>query len=135
MSMILCAIMVATALAVAGNANASDVIRMDAGTTEWTKRGMVLDATGFSIGVQYPYVMEDGGVYKMWYAGLNAGVHGDIYYATSSDGLAWFPQGMVLSRPSGTNYAAAPCVLKGLDGTYEMWYSCQKSISPRNSQV
>jgi hypothetical protein len=144
-SWIVCALMAATALAAAaGNANAGDVGQTDAAAnvqedrllaTEWVKRGMVLDATGFSIGVQYPYVIRDGGIYKMWYAGLNAGPSGNIYYATSSDGLAWSPYGMVLSKPSGTNYAAAPCVLKEPDGTYKMWYSCQISTSPWNSQV
>ncbi|MFH0816445.1 MAG: hypothetical protein V1934_06490 [Methanobacteriota archaeon] len=86
---------------------------------EWVKKGVVLNP---DISAQYPCVIKDGAVYKMWYAGFGAP---DIYYATSTDRVNWTNYGRVLIHPSGTTYAAAPSVMRDSDGTYKMWYSCQ----------
>jgi predicted GH43/DUF377 family glycosyl hydrolase len=86
----------------------------------WVKQGAVLNP---GISAQYPYVIKDGSVYKMWYTGF--GTTPDIYYATSSDRVNWTNYGKVLTHPTGTTYAAAPSIIKETDGTYKMWYSCQ----------
>jgi len=86
----------------------------------WVKQGVVLSP---GISAQYPYVIKDGSIYKMWYTGYGSTY--DIYYATSTDKVNWANYGKVLTHPTGTTYAAAPSVLKEADGTYKMWYSCQ----------
>ncbi|MCK4267007.1 MAG: hypothetical protein KAX31_06975, partial [Thermoplasmata archaeon] len=91
----------------------------------WVKQGMVLDYGSFNPGVQYPFVLKEDEIYKMWYTGLYSSTNGEIYYATSSDGMNWTEQGCVLPKPSGVNYAVAPSVLAEDDGTYKMWFSCQ----------
>ncbi|MBA3045335.1 MAG: hypothetical protein KKH41_08440 [Candidatus Thermoplasmatota archaeon] len=92
-------------------------------TSTWEKQGVVLSP---GISAQYPYVIKDDSVYKMWYVGF--GATPDIYYATSTDLATWTNYGRVLTHPTGTNYAAAPSVIKEADGTYKMWYSCQNYL-------
>jgi predicted GH43/DUF377 family glycosyl hydrolase len=73
-------------------------------------------------------VIEDGGVYKMWYVGDDRdppwGSY--IFYATSPDGYTWTRQGLVLPKAFEGTYddagASFPSVLKD-GGVYKMWYS------------
>ena len=71
-----------------------------------------------------PWVIYDGSTFKMWYAGLTDAHR--IYYATSSDGISWAPQGMVLNKGEPGSWdehqVRNPIVL--FDGaSYRMWYS------------
>jgi hypothetical protein len=82
--------------------------------------------------VSYPWVMHDGGRWRMWY-GSNlswgreaADMAHVIKYAESDDAIHWVREGLVaIAGRSRAEYAIAkPCVLK--DGSiYRMWYSCR----------
>lgn len=83
------------------------------------------------IEVTRPFVLVDGDSLTMWYS-----AHGEsnvvIARATSSDGVAWERQGVVL-RPSLTWEKAAlmcPSVLRDDDGRYHMWYSGGERYEP-----
>jgi len=69
--------------------------------------------------VESPSVILDGSTYKMWYCSV-----GDVYYATSSDGISWNAYGRVLQKGAPDSWEATlgrPSVI--LDGvTYKMWY-------------
>ncbi len=69
-------------------------------------------------------LVESSSSYKMYYH--ESGDTG-IRLATSSNGLTWTAQGVVLNvGSSGTwedNLLASPCVIRESDGTYKMWYS------------
>ncbi|UCF09023.1 MAG: hypothetical protein JSW28_04880, partial [Thermoplasmata archaeon] len=97
--------------------------------TNWTKYGMVVDKGGAgdndSNTVCHPWVMKEGSIYKMWYAGWD-GVNYRIMYATSNDGVVWNKQGLVVDKGDpGENdsvHASEPIVIK--DGSeYKMWYN------------
>jgi len=112
-------------------ANSSDGI-------SWTKHGVVLSfgGTGEEYAVHYPWVIMDGGVYKMWYSGYDSsGPTGTwrIFYATSPDGLSWTKHGLVVDvGPSGSYddaLAYNPFVL--LDGVYKMWYAGRHGANVR----
>ncbi len=73
----------------------------------WTKHGVVLDlgppGSPDSASVAYPFVLYDNGRYDMWYTGLASFSPPDnaaIMFATSSNGLNWTKEGVVL-RPGG----------------------------------
>jgi predicted GH43/DUF377 family glycosyl hydrolase len=100
----------------------------------WTKyeNNPVLDLSenGWDSGhLHTPYVIKDGGMYKMWYAGHGGSVtNWAIGYATSSDGISW-------TRNSGTPVLEAesmwesalmhtPTVIKD-NGKFLMWYAGQ----------
>jgi predicted GH43/DUF377 family glycosyl hydrolase len=76
--------------------------------------------------VEYPSVLEDGGAYKMWYAGSN-GVLLGIGYAASADGLVWnkYEKNPVLTGgPLGSwdEQVGDQTVIKN-GALYEMWYT------------
>jgi len=60
----------------------------------------------------------------MWYGGYD-GSHIRIHYATSSDGISWDKQGVVVplgaSGDSDDVHTYAPSVILD-NGTYKMWY-------------
>jgi len=94
----------------------------------WTKHGVVLDKGGSdpheSQQVNSPYVLYEGGVYRMWYAATDGSSITWIMYATSADGVTWTKHGSVFSPgPLGEEEQVIyQCVLR--DGsTYKMWYS------------
>ncbi len=64
-------------------------------------------------------VMLDGGIYKMWYTGMNASYVYKIGYATSPDGKIWtkYPDNPILNF-----FSANPKVMKTATG-YQMWYN------------
>ena len=122
----------------------------------WTP-GMTITPTAANGGTQAwdtdyisPVVIKDGDTYKMWY-NVNEG-NGKFYiaYATSTDGIAWVePQNLnQVASAAGTTtnnlvlkqgaagewdgYQTGEAlyglsVLKNENGTYEMWYSGNKS--------
>lgn len=80
--------------------------------------------------ISYPFVLEDEGIYRMWY-GSNLRWGKDqkdmahlIKYAESNDALDWKRDGIIaLNFKDKSEYAMSrPCVLKE-DGIYKMWYS------------
>lgn len=86
------------------------------------------DADPYSI--SYPFVLEDAGIYRMWY-GSNLRWGRDqqdmahvVKYAESDDALQWNRQGIIaLDFKDESEYALSrPCVLKER-GMYRMWYS------------
>ena len=86
------------------------------------------DADPYSI--SYPFVLEDDGIYRMWY-GSNLGWGSEqkdmahvIKYAESDDAINWNRQGIIaLDFKDDTEYAISrPCVVKE-SGLYRMWYS------------
>jgi hypothetical protein len=86
------------------------------------------DVDPFSI--SYPFVMHDGGIYRMWYgSNLSWGKEQEdmahiIKYAESTDGIAWNRTGKIaLNLKDKSEYAISrPCVIKE-NGKYRMWYS------------
>jgi hypothetical protein len=80
--------------------------------------------------ISYPFVLEDSGIYRMWYgSNLKWGREQKemahvIKYAESDDGFHWKRQGIIaLHFKDESEYAISrPCVLKEL-GLYKMWYS------------
>ncbi|NIM97935.1 MAG: hypothetical protein GTO24_07630 [candidate division Zixibacteria bacterium] len=80
--------------------------------------------------VSYPFVMEDAGIYRMWYgSNLKWGPAQEdmahlIKYAESTDGLKWKRDGTIALRfKDKSEYAMSrPFVVKE-NGIYRMWYS------------
>jgi hypothetical protein len=80
--------------------------------------------------ISYPYVIEDNGIYRMWYgSNLAWGEKQEdmahlIKYAESKDAIHWDRKGKVaLNFKDETEYAMSrPFVLKE-NGIYKMWYS------------
>jgi hypothetical protein len=80
--------------------------------------------------ISYPYVLEDEGIFRMWY-GSNLRWGKDqkdmahlIKYAESEDAIRWRREGIVALhfRDDGEYAMSRPCVIKE-DGFYKMWYS------------
>ena len=79
-----------------------------------------------------PWVLIDGGIWRMWYVSGVAWVMSDgkakhkyhIRYAESRDGIVWDRRGVVcIDFKSDDEYAIArPCVVRDSD-KYRMWYS------------
>lgn len=86
------------------------------------------DADPYSI--SYPFVLEDDGIYRMWYgSNLSWGkaqkdMAHVIKYAESDDGLHWKREGIIALnfKDEGEYAMSRPCVLKD-DEVYKMWYS------------
>ncbi len=72
-------------------------------------------------------VIEDGGIYKMWYSGAGLAGPWQTGYATSTDGLEWdiYPGNPVLEGGLPESWdeqeANGPTVIKDGD-TYRLWY-------------
>src|SRR5437773_7684132 len=93
----------------------------------WERLGMVLDlgppGSFDSAGVLNPYVMKDGGTYRMWYRGYD-GMRNRILYATSPDGVVWTKHGVaidVLTAPYYLDGAAGQSVMRE-GALYRMWF-------------
>jgi hypothetical protein len=86
------------------------------------------DADPFSL--SYPYILEDDGVFKMYYgSNLKWGSEQKdmahlIKYGYSHDGIHFIREGKIaLHFKDSTEYAMSrPCVIKE-EGIYKMWYS------------
>jgi predicted GH43/DUF377 family glycosyl hydrolase len=74
-----------------------------------------------------PYVMKDGGLYRMWYTGEDQ-VHMRIGYASSPDGITWTKSASnpLLDLGAAGSWdshdVSTPSVVKDGD-TYRLWYS------------
>ncbi|MFC1755629.1 LamG-like jellyroll fold domain-containing protein, partial [Thermoproteota archaeon] len=79
-------------------------------------------------GVVHPYVIKEGGVYKMWYAGSDGTNWIGIGFANSTDGLTWNEYaGNPVMRISDAGewddfHTYGPSVIKDGD-VYRMWYA------------
>ena len=76
--------------------------------------------------IQYPSVILDNGIYKMWYSGHN-NYYWSIGYAVSLDGINWFkyPYNPILTwdnNVSNPRHFITPSVLKDGD-IYKMWFT------------
>jgi predicted GH43/DUF377 family glycosyl hydrolase len=81
-----------------------------------------------SNGVSNPAVIQDGGVFRMWYTGRSASGVLRIGCAESADGIAWVKQNggnAVLGTGTGGFDAAgaSACSVIQDDGTLRMWYA------------
>ena len=81
------------------------------------------------ISLSYPWVIYDGGSYKMWYGSTvswetkNGEMLHVIKYATSKDGNNWKRQGIAIPYEIGVAQAfSRPTVIKQRSG-YHMWFS------------
>jgi len=81
------------------------------------------------ISLSYPFVLEEDGVYKMWYGSTinwsssNGEMIHIIKYATSNDGRNWNHKGLSIPYEIGKAQAfSRPCVVK-LNNKYHMWFS------------
>lgn len=81
-----------------------------------------------------PDILWDGGEYKLYYFGdstwMTGCVNGSFGLATSSDGLNWTKEGIVLQKGSlgdwDGNFIESPSVYYDpASGVYAMWYSAQ----------
>jgi hypothetical protein len=76
--------------------------------------------------ISYPWVMRDGGLYRMWY-GSNLRWEADkdmlhvIKYAESADGIHWEKQSRVAIDSGEDSAVCRPCVVKDPD-CYRMWF-------------
>ncbi|MFZ5392301.1 MAG: hypothetical protein ACOZAR_03885 [Patescibacteria group bacterium] len=101
-----------------------------------------VSGSGDDTGVWIPHVINDGGTYKMWYAGSSASSDWRIYMATSTDGgLTWTKVDNSLPAdsdttstngrvPLGTAGKGDRQTVHGASvmndgGTYKMWYMAQ----------
>ena len=105
-----------------GYANSSDGI-------SWTKYAgnpvLLHDPGGWDGSIAHPFVLHDGGVYRMWYTGSVTGFDHRIGYAESSDGLAWTKSGVVLGPTPGAWDAGSVTlsVVVKEGSNFTMWYS------------
>jgi len=78
-----------------------------------------------------PWVMKEGGTYRMWQADYYAWIGGDwsyyITHLTSADGINWANEKTVLTGSGNlSNYddycTSQPSLVKEANGAYSMWY-------------
>ena len=98
----------------------------------WVRRGVVLD-NGKANHVNDPSVVKVDGAYFMHYTRAGAGVVDEIALATSKDGIAWEPKGVVLKPGREGEWdsllVGRPSVLHE-GGTFKMWYDGRKDLPP-----
>jgi len=91
----------------------------------WVKDGTVLSNDGLydSSDAGRPWVLKTDTGYEMFYTGIDASLHYRILHATSTDGMSWTKDGVVI-EPSLPleNSVGYQSVIKDGD-TYKMWYS------------
>ena len=83
------------------------------------------EGTYDTLEVYSPSVIKDGSIYKMWYGGSDSSAI-RILYCTSTDGVSWSGNKLVIDKGSegtyDTSYVMDPIVIK--DGSvYKMWYA------------
>lgn len=92
----------------------------------WAKDGTVLTNDGLydNPHAQRPWVLPTDGGYEMFYSGSDAYGVGRILHASSSDGISWKKDGIVLepSLPQEGIVVRYSSVLND-GGTYKMWYN------------
>lgn len=87
------------------------------------------DATD-PVSLSYPWVQQEGGLYRMWYGSTVAWEAGNgemlhlLNYASSADGHRWERHGMAVPYELGRAQAfSRPTVLGNARDGYEMWFS------------
>jgi len=99
--------------------------------TNWTRHGSVLTGTITNLdsaGVAFPCVINDSGIYRMWYTGRTATSELKIGTATF-DGTTWVKSGSAVLTRSTTSgdfddkWVAACSVVKEEPGVYTMYYT------------
>ncbi|MCK4758046.1 MAG: hypothetical protein KAS67_06325, partial [Thermoplasmata archaeon] len=95
---------------------------------DWDKQGVAIEIGAYpeeSTGTSAPSIIQDEGIYKMWYTGYD-NTNYRILYASSADGVSWNKQDVVLNIGTGgetdDTHVAGPHVMKE-GATYKMWYS------------
>lgn len=91
--------------------------------------------------ISYPWVMRDGGAYRMWYgSNLHWGQEKKdmlhvIKYAESVDAIHWIRKGQIAidSESPEENAICKPCVVKDAD-FYRMWF-CSRGETYRIQQA
>ncbi|MEA3396262.1 MAG: Ig-like domain-containing protein, partial [Chloroflexota bacterium] len=85
-------------------------------------------------GEHAPFVLKEGGVYKMWYEGTNQDMVRQLGYATSTNGIDWhkYANNPVLEAgPEGYDQeAAAHGSLLNDGGAYKLWYHAMGDQGP-----
>lgn len=71
--------------------------------------------------VYAPFVLHDGGRYRMWYGGQGRDGHDRIHLAESEDGRLWIKRGVVLDR-GGANHVNDPSIVQ-IGGVYFLYYT------------
>jgi hypothetical protein len=86
------------------------------------------------LGVEDPYIIEENGLFRMWYVGWD-GKSRRIHYAISSDGVGWTKKGVVMDLGGKGHLdelgAQSPVVIKR-SGRYELWYQGKSSSIPNH---
>lgn len=105
----------------------------------WSKQGVVLSPSLPLEGstVEYPDVVRVGSEYRMWYSGWD-GATLRIFSATSTDGVSWTKQGVVLhvgasGEPDDWTVWDPTVVYEA--GTYSMWYTGQSTADPPRARI
>ena len=83
-------------------------------------------------GVEDPYIVKEGGVFKMWYVGYD-GETRRIHLATSSDGVSWTKQGIIMepgAKGEPDELGTRNPVVIRRSGQYELWYQGQSTSKP-----
>lgn len=77
-------------------------------------------------GEHAPFILEEGGVYKMWYEGNQAGVPRQLGFASSTDGIVWVKYAGNPVLPAGPetydNQVAGHGSVLHEGGIYKLWY-------------
>jgi hypothetical protein len=102
-------------------------------------RGVMLTKPNYDYA---PSVMNDNGIYRMWWCGLKQSSQGDaIWYATSTNAINWStPQQVLTATPNSqesngqaTGHTCDPSVVK-VNGTFYMYYT-SAGLSGGNNQI
>ena len=85
-----------------------------------------------SFRTQVVNVIEENGVYKMWYHGDNVNLNGKgrIGYATSSDGVNWTPYANNYIWPDNANDSFGVYTVVPFNGEYYMYFRDQNNTLP-----
>lgn len=89
-------------------------------------------------GVSSPYVIWDGAIFHMWYAGfqITTKVTASIGYATSSDGINWIKhESNPILAPTQSWEGGEICIIPKVvfvDSIFHMWYASGHSFDQQN---
>lgn len=105
-------------------------VRLATVSSAWSREGPVLEpgppGSGDALGTRQPFVLIEGGVWRMWYVGVEGSpARNRMMYATSSDGVTWSRQGIVmevLTPPYNFDSIAAQWVVRE-GGNLTMWFA------------
>jgi predicted GH43/DUF377 family glycosyl hydrolase len=71
-------------------------------------------------------VLKEGGLYRLWYEAVPGPNQSSVGYATSTDGVSWQKQGIVItpsaSWEGGPNGEVSPQSILVENGVYRLWY-------------